>query len=428
MASRTDGITVWAFFIALAGLYYSLWYRNAVLIFSGAACFAVLSLAGKCPFSALTACLVFLAVIPLPRYFYLKSKKFIRELSEKNRTLKIKHKEILLKYKESCDEKRKYEDNVKRIMQLYVTGRKLFQCVSKEEYAGIVLNFLKKMPGIVGCGIFEKIKFNWNILVYSGVLQNKNLIPYIESLEFSRDRKYYIVNSKEFDSRNFKILCWPLEIKSGLLGCVVVVAETKYLSKYIEEGSIFAPQISLGMERVNFFHEISEKSRNDGLTGLYLKRYFLQRLDLEMRRGKRYSSGFYILMLDLDYFKRVNDKYGHLIGDKVLAKVAEVILSAVKPGNLVARYGGEEFIILMPVIDEKEVKITAEKIKDSVQDIIFEENGDIFNVTVSIGISCNSRNISDPNFIINAADKALYKAKNMGRNQVVLYDEGTINL
>jgi diguanylate cyclase (GGDEF)-like protein len=349
----------------------------------------------------------------------------VRELSKKNRGLKIKHREILLKYKESCKEKRKYEDSVKRIMQLYVTGRKLFQCVSKEEYAEIVLNFLKKMHGIAGCGIFEKIKFDWSALVCSGVLQNRDLIPYIDSLEFSRDRKYIIVDNEEFDSCNFKILCWPLKIKSGLLGCVVVVAETKYISRYIEEGSIFAPQISLGLERVNFFHEIYEKSRNDGLTGLYLKRYFLQRLDLEMQREKRYSSGFYILMLDLDYFKRVNDKYGHLIGDKVLAEVAGIILSVVKPGDLVARYGGEEFIILMPVINEKEVKIAAEKIKDSVQHIVFKENGDVFSVTVSIGISCNSRNISDPDFIINAADKALYRAKNRGRNQIVLYNEET---
>jgi len=415
---------IWAFFIALAGLYYSYWFKNIVLISSSVACITVLSSVKEYPFYILSVCLVFTAIIPLPYYFHLKSRKLKKELFAKSTHLKIKREKILLKYKESFDERQKYETNVRRINQLYVVGKELFKCVSKEEYAQIILNSIEKKSGVIGCSVFEKTKFDWKILISSGVLQNKNLISCMDSLKFSKyAKKCTVINNKEFENCAFKIIYWPLKIEDELLGCVLIAVRIEYVAICIEEGAILGSQISLGLKRINFFSEISEKSRIDGLTGLYLRRYFLQRLNLEMEREKRYSDGFYILMLDLDYFKSVNDKYGHLTGDKVLMNIAKTVSSAVRPSDLIGRYGGEEFIILMPMINEKEIKSVANKIKDFVQSVVFQEKGDKFNVTISIGISCNSKNIADPNFIINTADKALYEAKNRGRNQVVLYDE-----
>jgi diguanylate cyclase (GGDEF)-like protein len=356
----------------------------------------------------------------LPYYFYLKSKNLKKELFERNVLLKIKRKKILLEHKESLAERQRYESNMERIRQFYIIGEKLFKCVSKDEYSQIVLNYIEKKLQTVGCCIFERVKFSWKRLVSSGALRDKS----INSLEFLKDsKKCSIIKNEEFENCDFKMVYWPLKIEDELIGYILILTGIDYADVCVEEGLIFTPQISLCLERINFFSEISEKSRNDGLTGLYLKRYFLQRLDLEMERKKRYNDGFYILMLDLDYFKNVNDRYGHLMGDKVLANIARLILSTVRPGDLVGRYGGEEFIILMPTISREEVKIIANKIKNSVQNVIFKENGNKFNVTISIGIGCNSKNIADINFIINTADKALYKAKNNGRDQVVLYDE-----
>jgi len=415
---------IWSFFVALAGLYCSYWFKQTVLISSSIACIIVLFSLKKCPFYVLSMCLVFIAIIPLPYYFYLKSREIRKEFFARSALLRIRRKKSLLKRKESSEERQKYESDMKRINQLYITGRELFKCVSKEEYAQVILNSIGKKSGVIGCGVFEKTKFNWKMLVSSGVLQNKNLTSYIDSLEFSRNAKRCsVVNSEEFENRAFKMIYWPLKMEDKLLGCVLMVTRREYVDVYIEEGAIFGSQISLGLERINFFSEISEKSRIDGLTGLYLKRYFLQRLGLEMGRERRYRDGFYILMLDLDYFKSVNDKYGHLVGDRVLIAVAKIISSTVRPGDLVGRYGGEEFIVLMPTINIKEVKSIANKIRDFVQEARFRENGAKFNVTISIGISCSSKNSAEPEFIINTADKALYKAKNRGRNQVVLYDE-----
>ncbi|MCA6072826.1 MAG: GGDEF domain-containing protein [Endomicrobium sp.] len=422
----SGGAIVWASFISLAGFYYAQWFKKAVFITSSIACAIALFFVKEYPFSTLSACLIFISLIPLPYYFYIKSGKLKKDFSAKIRVLKIKHSEILEKYKESFDERQKYEDETERIIQFYVACKKLSNCAVEEEYVKIILNALDEKARMIGCSILEKIKFEWKLLASSGILKDKDLVPYVHSLKFlGRDKNFNILDSlysKELDNRNFGTIYWPLKIEEELLGCIVIVTEMIDVDRYMEEGLIFAPHISLGLKRINLFDEISEKSRIDGLTGLYLRRYFLNRLDAEIQRDRRYSDGFYILMLDLDRFKNVNDKYGHLTGDKVLASIAKIISSSVRPCDLVGRYGGEEFVVLIPSVNEKEVQFIAQKIKKSVKDAEFEENDEKFNITVSIGISYHSsKSISNSNFVINTADKALYKAKNTGRDRIVMY-------
>jgi len=123
-------------------------------------------------------------------------------------------------------------------------------------------------------------------------------------------------------------------------------------------------------------------------------------------------------MLDIDLFKKVNDTYGHIVGDKVLCGVSRVLVDCVRPGDLVGRYGGEEFVILVPMSPGEEVLRTAEEINRIVSSKEFLADKEKFRVTISIGISHYPRDGASPEDLLSAADQALYWVKGHGRNGV----------
>ena len=128
------------------------------------------------------------------------------------------------------------------------------------------------------------------------------------------------------------------------------------------------------------------------------------------------------MMLDIDHFKNINDTYGHLVGDDVLKATATTISSSVRRGDIVGRYGGEEFIVMLPSVTQAQVVDIAEKIRKSIKNINFKDGKKTFSVTISIGISKYDKN-NDIDTLIGNADKALYKAKNSGRDNIIVYND-----
>jgi diguanylate cyclase (GGDEF)-like protein len=168
------------------------------------------------------------------------------------------------------------------------------------------------------------------------------------------------------------------------------------------------------------FHEsLLSSALRDGLTKLFNKRYFLERLDSELKFAQRHQTSLSLLMLDLDHFKKINDTMGHLAGDKVLATISGVLAKAVRNEDVVARFGGEEFAIILRAIEIDSAQLMAERVRKLVEATVISFDNKELRATVSIGIATypltQCRILEE---LIGAADEALYRAKHDGRNRV----------
>jgi diguanylate cyclase (GGDEF)-like protein len=162
----------------------------------------------------------------------------------------------------------------------------------------------------------------------------------------------------------------------------------------------------------------------DGLTGLFVRRYFDRRLLEEISRGKRYGTNFSLMLLDFDNFKDINDTHGHAVGDIVLRQVAEILLSEVRSLDLPARYGGDEFAIILPEVNWRGALILASRILYQVRRGRVRVGDQLQKFSLSIGLASFPEHSSeDSASLIAVADKALYKAKSHGKGQVVVYGE-----
>lgn len=163
-------------------------------------------------------------------------------------------------------------------------------------------------------------------------------------------------------------------------------------------------------------------SITDPLTGLYNRRYFIEQIELEFKRSKRYSRDLSLLMLDIDHFKLVNDNYGHQIGDIVLRKISSVIINLLRDSDLAFRYGGEEFMIILPETKSEDAINVAERMKQEIMNTQHNYASINFTVTASIGI-VSIKDMMDKfetiDDIIKKVDDNLYKAKNSGRNTII---------
>lgn len=159
-------------------------------------------------------------------------------------------------------------------------------------------------------------------------------------------------------------------------------------------------------------------ARTDGLTGVLNRRELLDRLKREWLKAERHDTPLSLLMIDIDFFKRINDTYGHQAGDAVLVKVAHVLKTVCRDCDDVGRYGGEEFCIVLSSTTLCEATAIAERLIDEVAGTSIEHEGQTLAVTLSVGVAQNAGGMTGPGELIKVADCALYRAKHLGRNRV----------
>ncbi|MCK5126008.1 MAG: sensor domain-containing diguanylate cyclase [candidate division Zixibacteria bacterium] len=184
--------------------------------------------------------------------------------------------------------------------------------------------------------------------------------------------------------------------------------------------SVLARSAAMALENAVLHRKTEELTIIDDLTGVYNFRYFSDKIGEEKRRAARYGQALSLIMLDIDWFKRFNDNYGHEVGNQVLARLVNVIHYCIRDVDILCRYGGEEFIIILPQTPENEALRIAQRIRAEVEKAEFSGGSGIptLKVTVSVGVSTFPENGLTEGELINAVDQAMYRAKGSGKNTV----------
>lgn len=181
----------------------------------------------------------------------------------------------------------------------------------------------------------------------------------------------------------------------------------------------FASLVALAISNAEAWDMLARQASSDPLTGIGNRRTFDERLSAEVARAQRYGRKLSLALIDIDHFKAVNDLHGHQAGDRVLVLFAHLLAAQSREGELVARIGGEEFIWLMPETDQQGAYAAADRVRKAMERTPFENVG---SVTVSAGV-CSTDNARDSESLLRNADRALYWAKESGRNMIFVYTE-----
>ncbi len=238
-------------------------------------------------------------------------------------------------------------------------------------------------------------------------------------------------NDREFSARHSVVgmnirglLAVPMHGQSGIQGILYVDSTSTLPSDLDRELSVItaiAKQGTILVENARLLR----LATIDALTGLYIRSYFMNRLEEEWRRVRRYGGRMSLLVIDVDHFKKFNDNYGHQVGDLALQVVARRIVEGVRIGvDLVGRYGGEEFLVLLPETDAAGALVAAERIRARIHEAgLSLPDGRELPVSVSIGIGAAPEHTTSPADLFNRADQALYLSKHGGRNRCTIYED-----
>ena len=219
------------------------------------------------------------------------------------------------------------------------------------------------------------------------------------------------------------LLCVPLKIEDRVIGVINIVNKKDNLKFNANDTKLMMVLGSQAAVTINKA-KVYEESITDGMTKLYIHRYFQARLDAELSRAGRYGTKLSLLLFDVDHFKKFNDTYGHQQGDIVLIEAAKIVKDSVRDNiDIPCRYGGEEFTIIMPETDAAGARVLAERLRKRVESYEFPGQAEPLHVTISIGVSIFPDDAADKLMLIKKADDALYRAKEAGRNNTQIYSE-----
>lgn len=239
------------------------------------------------------------------------------------------------------------------------------------------------------------------------------MMPGIDGFEVCRLLK------EEPETKDIPVIMVTAKTEGEDLNKAFELGAFDYIKKPIDEVEVIA-RLKSALKYRSQQKNLEEMAMKDGLTGLYNHKLIIELFNKECDKASRREESMAFVMLDIDFFKNVNDTFGHGAGDDVLKELADILENNIREGDIVGRYGGEEFCIVIPNTTENEVYKICERIRKAVEEHIFKTDEADIEITISIGACIkHPDNTLDCKEVITTADKALYIAKNSGRNKTV---------
>ncbi len=220
------------------------------------------------------------------------------------------------------------------------------------------------------------------------------------------------------------VVVLPICYQGASLGVLVVAANRAYLPEQVRRLRLFAKPLALALHNAMSFDHLERLAALDALTGCYNRRFGLERLREEYERAVRHETPLGVIIFDVDHFKSVNDTYGHLLGDRVLVRVARAARSVLRHGDVLVRYGGEEFLAVLPSANEADAAAVAERLRRAIEESPFMDEDHVIRITISAGVAAYPEaEVSSDRGLIECADLGVYTAKRAGRNRVVSHSQ-----
>lgn len=348
-------------------------------------------------------------------YIFIKNKNYVKESDPlKNINHTIDRLSDIYKFKQTIENDKELEDIYGRIAYVLRNQFKL------ENFTMIEIDTMNKLKNIVHT---EK---ECHCTILDGECRADRINATVDSTVFANSCE--LSNIKE--ANELEYICTPYTISNELQLVLTIVTkdekETEYVRLIMSDIEDYITTARPAIVGKKLMQTLNRMARVDQLTGMYNRKFLDEFADISIPQALRANTTYGVLMIDIDYFKMINDDYGHDVGDEAIRIVSKVIKSQVRKSDLAIRYGGEEFIALLYNCNEENIFKIAESIRVEFSKQKIPGGGQTFSKTLSVGCSQFTKDSDSIWKCIKFADIALYQAKEGGRNQVVMFDKGMV--
>lgn len=369
------------------------------------------------------------AGVLVPLYFRRAQSQVEREFSRRRGALLDQRAKAAQRHEAVLKEKNALQDELERLQNRFA----LVQVMATKLEAGEILQTLghmwKKRAGVKGCLILRKqLNGNWTTAFTDGHFNAQDWVRVLASypsLARSRNIRRYTGSSRQLvlPGQPFGSTCLlvPFSWDKDILAMGIVEVEPPRLQDSTEGFNIERKLVSIGLRRADLYDLMTERSRFDALTGAFLRRSLTERLEDALRKSHRYNTPMFFALMDIDHFKTLNDRWGHLVGDKVLIHLAHVIRRLAHPGITLGRFGGDEFALILEMETVTEVFTWFERLRQAVAESPLRDREAMIRYTLSAGVSAYMPDRPPLSELMAQADHALYQAKKLGRDRIVLW-------